>query len=182
MGLSGFTRLEISHAFRVYLTRSDTYSVIVTADDNVWDDLQVTKSGDTLRIGLEPGFNSVQNATLEAEVSMPTLAEARVSGASRLTGQMDTGDVIFEVSGASRLTLDGSGRDLRIEASGASQADLSGFVVDDADVEASGASTVTVYVTGRLNADASGASRVEYLGDPRLGAIDTSGASSVRPK
>ncbi len=182
MDLTGFTRLEISHAFRVYLTQSDTYRVVVTADDNVWDDLQIVKSGDTLRIGLEPGFNTVQNATLEAEVSMPTLAGARISGASRLTGDIDTGDVSFEVSGASRLILDGNGGDLRIEASGASQVDLSGFVAEDADVEASGASTVTVYVTGRLNADASGASRVEYLGDPSLGAIDTSGASSVRPK
>ncbi len=182
LDLSGFTRLDISHAFRVYLTQSDTYGVIITADDNVWDDLMVTKSGDTLKIGLEPGLNSVQNATLEAEVSMPALTGAHVSGASRLTGEMDIGDVSFEVSGASRLTLDGRGGDLRLDASGASQVDLSAFVVDDARIEASGASTVAVHATGRLDVDASGASRVEYLGDPRLGDIDTSGASSVRPR
>jgi hypothetical protein len=182
MDLSGFTRLEISHAFRVYLTQSDRYEVIITADDNMWDALDVFKSGNTLKIGVDPGAFSVQNVTLEAEISMPSLERASVSGASRLTGEMDTGDITLEVSGASRLTLGGSGGDLRIDASGASQVDLAGFVVGDADVEASGASTVTVHVTGRLNADASGASRVEYLGDPRLGNIDTSGASSVRPK
>ena len=55
------------------------------------------------------------------------------------------------------------------------------FVVEDADVEVSGASRATVYVTGRLDVDASGASRVDYLGDPILGRIDTSGASSVSP-
>lgn len=182
MDLSGFTRLEIGYSFRVYLTQSDDYAVSITVDDNIRDKLVVIKSGDTLKIGLEPGLNSVQNATLEAEVSMPALTGAHVSGASRLTGEMDIGDVSFEVSGASRLTLDGRGGDLRLDASGASQVDLSAFVVDDARIEASGASTVAVHATGRLDVDASGASRVEYLGDPRLGDIDTSGASSVRPR
>ncbi len=51
--------------------------------------------------------------------------------------------------------------------------------MDDADVEASGASTVTVNLSGTLDADASGASRVLYLGNPSLGRIDTSGASSI---
>jgi hypothetical protein len=182
MDLSGFTRLEIGYSFRVYLTQSDEYGVNITVDDNIRDRLVVAKSGDTLKIGLEPGALSVQNVTLEAEVSMPTLEGVNLSGASRLTGEMNTRDVSFEVSGASRLALDGNGGDLGLDVSGASQVDLSGFVVDDADVEASGASTVTVHVTGRLNAHASGASRVEYLGDPRLGNIDTSGASSVRPR
>ena len=46
---------------------------------------------------------------------------------------------------------------------------------------ASGASEVTVHVTGQLNAEASGASRVRYRGNPSLGRVDTSGASSVSP-
>ena len=52
----------------------------------------------------------------------------------------------------------------------------------DANVEASGASEVTVNASGRLDADASGASDVYYLGSPILGRIDTSGASSVERK
>jgi len=94
---------------------------------------------------------------------------------------MDTEDVRFEVSGASRLTLEGDGGDLRLDASGASQVDLSDFRVDNADLEVSGASQVTVYVTGRLDAEASGASHVGYLGNPRMGRVDSSGASSVSP-
>jgi hypothetical protein len=41
---------------------------------------------------------------------------------------------------------------------------------------------VTVYVSGTLSASASGASSVKYLGDPTLGSIDISGASSVSPE
>jgi hypothetical protein len=54
--------------------------------------------------------------------------------------------------------------------------------VADASVEASGGSEVTVNVSGRLDADASGGSRVFYLGSPALGKIDESGGSTVRPR
>jgi hypothetical protein len=41
---------------------------------------------------------------------------------------------------------------------------------------------VTVNVSGTLNVDASGGSQVDYLGDPTLGTIDSSGGAQVRPK
>jgi len=179
---TGFTRLEISHAFDVYLTRDGQYQVVVTADENLWDVIQVERSGSTLKLGLKEGTWSVQNATLEAEIRMPTLEVLTLSGASRLTGQMDTPDLALEVSGASRVSLAGDGADLRADVSGASQIDLADFVVRNAAIEASGASQVDLFVTGRLDAEASGASRIYYLGDPSLGRIETSGAGSVRPR
>jgi hypothetical protein len=179
MDLSGFTRLQVGGAFRVYLTQSDTYRVVITADDNLWDMLEISKSGDTLKIGFEPQTFTIQSATYEAEISMPTLKAVELSGASRLTGDMDSGDLSVEVSGASQLTLVGTGGDLTVDASGASQVDMSQFVVGDANVKASGASQVKVNVEGRLDADASGASQIYYRGSPTLGRIESSGASRV---
>ena len=49
----------------------------------------------------------------------------------------------------------------------------------EAAVEASGASNVTVQTNGVLDVEASGGSRVFYLGDPTLGNIETSGGSTV---
>ena len=181
MALEGFTKLEISSAFEVELTQSSMYSVVITSDDNVADDVRVTLSGDTLTIGLRPLSLTMGNVTLRAEISMPRLEGAELSGASRLEGYMDTEDVRFELSGASRLVLEGDGGDLQLGASGASQVDLSDFRVDNASLEVSGASQVTVYVTGRLDAEASGASQVRYLGNPRMGRVESSGASSVSP-
>jgi hypothetical protein len=181
LDLEGFTKLEISSAFEVELTQSSIYSVLITTDDNVVDDVRVTLSGNTLSIDLRPLTLNLGNVTLRAEISMPRLEGAELSGASRLEGYMDTEDVRFETSGASRLFLEGDGGDLRLDASGASRVDLSEFRVDDADLEISGASDVTVYVTGRLDVEASGASKVRYLGNPRMGTVDSSGASSVSP-
>ncbi|UCC77797.1 MAG: DUF2807 domain-containing protein [Anaerolineales bacterium] len=181
LDFEGFTRLEISHAFEVDLVQSRSYSVVITADDNVIDDVEVTMSRDTLRIGMKRLFLNFQGVTLRAEVSMPTLEALELSGASRLTGSMEADDIGFDISGASRLTLRGGGAQMRLDASGASQIDLSAFVVDDADVDISGASQATVNVRGRLDAEASGASQLEYLGNPSMGRIETSGASSISP-
>ena len=95
---------------------------------------------------------------------------------------MDTPDLTLDVSGASRVSLIGDGDDLRANVSGASNVDLAGFLVWDADLEASGASQMDVYVAGRLDAEASGASRIYYAGDRTLGRIETSGAGVIRPR
>jgi hypothetical protein len=199
-----FDKVDVSHAFKVEISRGDTFSVVIRVDDNLVEYLEVVKQGSTLKIGLKPGRSySISKTTREAEITMPELTglelsgasqgtisrfkstkalDVDVSGASPLRGDIEAGDARFDVSGASQVTLSGSGQDVTIDASGASQVDLSAFPVADANVEASGASKVTVNPSGRLDADASGASTVYYLGSPTLGKIDTSGASSINRK
>jgi hypothetical protein len=199
--LSGFDELRISHAFQVDVKQGEDYHVITRVDDNVQEYLVVDKSGDTLRIGLDPDYNySTKNTTLEAEVTMPELVRIRLSGSSDATisgfastspfsadlsgssslrGEIESGDARVDVSGSSSVILTGAAQDLTIDASGSSDVDLSALRVSDANVDASGSSTVTVKPYGRLTVGASGASNVYYLGEPTLGNIDTSGSSSV---
>ena len=49
----------------------------------------------------------------------------------------------------------------------------------DAQVKASGASTITVNIDGILDVDADGLSSIYYLGSPEMGTINTSGGSNV---
>jgi hypothetical protein len=107
---------------------------------------------------------------------------ADLSGSSSLRGDIESGDSTFDLSGSSNLTLNGSGGDLGVDASGSSNVDLTDFPVDNAIIDASGDSRVTVNTDGRLDADASGASYVRFLGNPTLGEINTSGGSSVERK
>ena len=183
--LTDFDAVDISHAFNVDITQGETYSVIVKVDDNLVEHLQVVKQGNTLKIGLKPlqDFN-VRNATMEAEVTMPALSAVEASGASDVTanGFESTNAFRVRLSGSSTAVLTGSAGDLTVDVSGSSDADLAEFPVGDARVDASGSSTVTVNVSGRLDVDASGSSDIYYLGSPTLGNIDTSGASSVEPK
>jgi hypothetical protein len=76
----------------------------------------------------------------------------------------------------------GTGANLTSTVSGASNLDLNNFQVANADLEVSGASHAVVNPTGTLNVNASGASSVQYVGNPTLGNIQTSGASNVNKK
>jgi hypothetical protein len=199
-----FTALDINHAFDVTVMQGDEYSVTIRVDDNFVDDLDIKVQGDALKIGFKSTFNTrMKDATFEADITMPELSAIDVSSASRvkitgfsssapflanvssagsLRGAIDAGDTTLDVSSASSVELDGSGADLVVNASGASTVDLSDFPVGGATVDASSASRVTVNVSGTLDVDASSASNVMYLGNPTLGAIDLSGASSVEEK
>jgi hypothetical protein len=202
--IKDFDRLNISHAFKAEVTQGDGYAVQVTVDDNLEQYLEVSKQGDTLTVGLKPGLNlSLNRTTMRTKITMPklrgidangatqvTLAgfesddslDVRVSGASTVRGDIQSGGSTFDVSGASTVRLNGRGGDSNIDVSGASRADLEDFVLEDVSIKVSGAGTAIVNVTGRLDAEASGASKVEYLGEPTLGNIDESGASHVAPR
>ena len=105
-----------------------------------------------------------------------------LDGASSLQGDVEAGDARFDAQGGSEATVSGSGQNVTVTAEGGSTIDLTKFSAVDANASARGDSEVTVNVSGRLDADASGASHVYYLGDPTLGDIDTSSESSVEPK
>ena len=58
-----FTAVNISPAFKVEIKQSSSYSIIIKADEQNFDNIKVTKTGNTLTIGIEPAIN-VSNPTL----------------------------------------------------------------------------------------------------------------------
>ncbi len=220
--LADFTQVEASHTFNVTITRAAAFSVKVTYDDNLASYLEVSRDGDTLRLGMKPG-HQYTSVTLRAEVTMPRLTRLNLSGASKgsaagfsgddlkldisgastaelanmTVGGLDvevsgastargavaaSGNARLEASGASTIELTGKAQDATIGASGASHANLPDFIVRNADVNLSGASTGAVNLTGTLSGDLSGASHLDYYGTPTLGNVKTSGASSISKK
>jgi hypothetical protein len=199
---TNFTEVEISSAFEFEIEQSSSYSINVTADDNVIAHVQVTQEGHTLKIGLGR-ILWLGAITLKASVTMPELSsltvsgasrgtvsgfsstddlDIAVSGASRVTGDITAGDVAFDISGASTIQLEGSANDMVADVSGASRFNLDDFTVNNGDIDFSGASSGTINLDGKLDADLSGASRLWYLGEPTMGNIDTSGASTISKK
>lgn len=216
---SNFTNIDVSSAFKIDITRSGSYSVQVTVDDNLLEYVEISQEGETLEISLKT-VTLLWPVTMEAKITMPELRGLVISEATRcaisgfsstknldieLSGassldlvDISAGDVQFNVYGASEVTGDiiaddtefyigeastvqlvGSTGDLVIDADGASRAKLADFTVENANVKFSGASTGTINVYGRLDADLSGASTLAYLGDPAMGTIKTSGAATL---
>ncbi len=217
---TGFTGIEVEDAFVLDVIYAGTYSIEVTAQENVFSRVEVSQVGDTLKIGLDgwswlwfwrakpratvtlpslhnlkisgattadvEGFRSGDDFDLELsgasrlDIDMETGdTQAVISGASTVRGSMNSHDFRIELSGASRGELTGGGDNLRVIASGASTIDFSEFPVTDADVELSGASRGEIAVDGELDVTLSGASHLKYSGNPELGRVDVTGASSL---
>jgi hypothetical protein len=198
--LSNFTAVVAGSAFEVEIMRSDSYGVSVTVNQSLVESLEVSVSGNTLHISLEPNVGLTGAATMKAKVTMPELTgldlsgasrttlagfnsgkslKSEVSGASTLRGGLTCGDASFNISGASKVNLNGSAQDLKVEASGASTVDLSNFASQNTVVNANGASKVDVAASGSLDVEASGASTVRYTGEPAKLKTSISGASTV---
>lgn len=222
-----FTRVDIGSAFSYEIKQSDTYSISITAPDNLFDDIKVAKEGQTLKVKIEreapwAPFN-LGFETPRAVITMPQLygldssgatkgvvtrfsstddldirvsgassvelvaiaagdTNLKISGASEVTGALNAEDIDLDVSGASSIQLEGAASDIDIEASGASRLNLAGLTVNNANVTFSGASHGTLNLNGRLDIELSGASELEYIGEPTLGEMDITGASTLKKK
>jgi hypothetical protein len=104
----------------------------------------------------------------------------QLSGASDYKGEVTANSIDIDGSGASSIELIGKVDDLAIEVSGASDAKLYNLTAKGAILRASGASNIGVTVTEILRANSSGASDINYKGNPTVKESNTSGASSIR--
>ena len=178
--LSGFTIINIQSGFQAQISYGDSYSVSITADNNVINRIDVSQTGNTLTIGLQ--LTSIFNiGTLKAQITMPDLQEIHLSGGANanVAGFAMVHDLSVSESGGSTLRVEGQANGLSASCSGGSGLQLSDFKVDTATIIMSGGSTGNVNVNGRLDADLSGGSSLVYAGNPTLGTIITSGLSTI---
>jgi hypothetical protein len=201
---SDFTAVDVSSAFHAVIIQDTEYRAIITADEKIFNKINVTKTGNTLSIRTEP--NTITALAPTAVIRMPNLTKLALSGASigkisffnsscslsiELSGasilkmeDINVGDVDIELSGASTLTAEAlqsisSGNNLVSIVEGASNLDLANFPVTNGDLFLSGASQATVNLDGTLDAKVSGASSLIYIGEPTMGNIDISDTSTI---
>ncbi len=155
-----FTKLEIDHVFQAKVTRSDSFFIGITVDDNLLEYVTVRKSGNTLRICLKEGYTYI-GTTKIVKITMPKVDKLSLSGASRVEvsgfrssdrleleasgvssfniDDLKAGDTGFEISGGSHVVGSIEIADGRFNVSGASSINLGGYA-SDISIEASGAS------------------------------------------
>jgi hypothetical protein len=195
---SDFTLVEINSAFEYTITKSDTFSVSITADDNIMPHVSVTKDGNRLKVTL--GNVSLRNAHYEANITMPVLSGLLIDSASRGSAEgfnssdplaltvksasrltmvdITAGAVTANVNSASTVTGTLNASSLNLNDSGASTVQITGSATE-ADLIVGGASKATLNVSGTLDINADGASTVQYTGGPTIGTLNVGGASTV---
>jgi RNA polymerase sigma factor (sigma-70 family) len=203
MKFADFASVEVGNIFSVEIMQGDSFRTAVTADDNLFDYIKVSKEGTELRVRLDSEGKSFRDITLKAAITMPSLSglniggasqaaikgfkggkafRTKAGGASQLKGDIETAELRLEVSGASRISLEGSAKTAILTATGASDLRLANLPLDRATVRLSGASHAAIQVKDKLDYTVDGASSLEYRGKPTLGEKKVSGASSATRK
>jgi len=176
-----FDGIEVSHAIEVRLVETGFEGVRVIAEDNLVPHLETRVRGGMLEIRFERGVSVSPRRAVVVEVDAYEVLELRASGASRIEADLAwSPERWVQMSGASSMRLYGAADRLHATLSGASRLAALDFETHRTDVDISGASVAHVWVTDRLDAHASGASHVRFIGWPEVRA-SVSGASSVAP-
>lgn len=179
--VTGFTKVDASGAINVEVSSQKDFGVEVQADDNLLANIKTEVSGDTLKIYSEDRISP--KTRINVKISMPEFEGLNVSGASSgSVSNVKADSLDLKASGASKIKIEGVAKELDADASGASTIDAENLKVEDADVDASGASSATVSASNDLKVDASGASKIAYVGEPQKIKQNSSGASSIVKK
>jgi hypothetical protein len=195
-----FSEIEIGGTVQLDAEVGPENSLVVTTDDNILPYVVTVVEGERLRIYIDSPCSTKLGIKVTATAPVLRALEAsgaskamvsgitgeqfklEVSGASRceLAGDAELVDV--SLSGASQSKIAGTAKQLKVESSGASRLDAKGLNAAIVVAELNGASNSHVHVTDQLTANVSGASTLQYDGQPEKVIKHTSGASTVRPE
>jgi hypothetical protein len=204
--LSGFTTINVSDAFDVYISQGNEDAVGVSASDaSATKSIKTYVAGGVLYISFEykgRGWSSWKNNKLKAYITIKNLEKlavsgacnvsfvdpitsdrllVSVSGASDIKGPLKVNSLKVGASGASNISLSGSATETDFNISGACSIKSLDLVTDNCAVVASGASSIRLTINQSLKANISGASDIRYKGTVSMFNSKTSGASSIKP-
>jgi ribosome-associated translation inhibitor RaiA len=197
---TGFDQLEVGDAFEFHVLQGSNFSILAQGDQRNLDDLDVYVSNGTLHARYHHNrsrhyktkfditmpslhrvdFSGASSSTIDGFNNQDTDIEINLSGASECEASLQARKVSTDISGASDLVLNGLAKEINAEVSGASKLRAFNLPTQEANIKASGASSIQVKVSDLLKVNASGASKVRYVGSPQLD-VDISGASQVQP-
>ncbi|HEX8286424.1 MAG TPA: head GIN domain-containing protein [Pyrinomonadaceae bacterium] len=179
--ITDFQAINVGGVFQVEVTAQKDFSVEIEADDNLLPLIKTKVSGGVLELSTEKRI-SAKNPII-VRISAPSIENLEVSGASKVSlADLNNENLQIEANGASKVTAQGKTANLILDVSGASKIEAENLLSENASVDASGASTAKVYTTNELKTDACGASSIIYSGSPKNITKKTSGASSVKEK
>lgn len=194
-----FTQIDISGGYNVVLKQDSSYSLSITADDNLMKYIETDVSGGKLHIHSKS--NLCSHKSLEIVIGVANLEELKASGAVDLSaqGKLNVKDLNLSFSGAAKVNLDLNAENVTTKGSGATELMLSGqasrhmvkltgsgkinaldFVVGTYDLETTGAAECKINVLNELNVHTTGAADVQYRGNPAHVNTHKTGAADIK--
>ena len=178
--LSGFKTVRLANNFDLQLTVGAPFSVSFEGDDTLIGMVTTKIEEEELSIALDKKFS--RSTKVAVKVSMPELKELETSGGSTAVVTGVKGEALrVQANGETKVKLTGEVKALDAHVYGASVVDASALKSTSAEVEALGATNVTVSPSATLKVVGKGMATVFYTGDPKIEKT-LSNTSSVKKK
>lgn len=160
--VADFEGVSVTGTCNVEIEIGDVQSVEFYAQSEILDVLTYQVSNGILEIGFKNGYNVNTSEEIRAEITIPSVNYAGITGA---------GD--FEFSGAQQDELD-------IYISGAGNIDGFDMPVNNCTIRISGTGNCEVHVIDHLDVSISGVGNIWYRGNPTVD-TDVSGVGNIVP-
>ena len=183
--LTGAAELQVSNAEQASTTLRTNLVQLITDKTNI--NAQVRDSVLYIDFPGNMPIEAVANFTIAApelrkislygasKIETPdgqTLSQPKLTldlnGAAKADLQLEVTNLNIEAKGASKLELDGSAENVEIAIAGAGKVEAEDLIVQNMHINCAGASQAEVHVVRELWAQAAGASKISYQGNPSI--------------
>ncbi|UTC94525.1 DUF2807 domain-containing protein [Treponema denticola] len=196
---NNFNALSISGGWTADIRYSETFSMQIETDENIFSDLDISVAGTTLNIGFKSGY-SISPTQCKVSITMPALIKLQtvgsltavissfnmakdsmsidISGSGNITARDITVNTLkVDVSGSADFSATGKAKNIIADVSGSGDIKTTDFETEKADISISGSGSAKVWVTRHLKADIGASGSVRYKGNP---VIETKSSGSGR--
>ena len=198
---NNFNALSISGGWIADIRYSETFSIQIETDENIFPYLDISLTGTTLNIGFKSGYRySISPTRRKVFITMPSLIKLQtfgsltstissfnmpkdsmsidISGSGNITARDITVNTLkVDVSGSADFSATGKAENMIADISGSGDIKTTDFETEKADISISGSGSAKVWVTRHLKADIGGSGSVRYKGNP---VIETKSSGSGR--
>ena len=187
--IEDFNALDIRGGYHVVWRQSDNVAVTIEMQENLFEFLQVSVAGETLRVNSTRNFSTSRGNSPRIYVYTPYLEmvnfygavnasdwdivqgekfQIQGAGAINVILELEVDTIDINLSGAGNLNLSGTADSANIITAGASNVLATQLQIRDVNVELSGAGDIDVAVSDNLSVELFGAGRVRYTGNPTI--------------
>jgi len=194
-----FDEIEVSQAIEAEIIKSDLEKVVISAPENIIDEILVDISGGKLHIHYKKGIRVMNNHKVSAKIYAKDFSkinansaagitvkdkfvqdktEVEVSSSASVNGNLEANDFEISVGSGSNFTGKIWAVDLDVDASSGASVDLSGKA-KKAEVSSSSGSSVSAkdMVADQVKADASSGASIDISASSSINAEASSGGS-----
>lgn len=199
--LDTFDRIKVEMGIKVYLKKSSTEKAVVEVRGIDLDDLVTDVRGGTLHIYIDKSrigghvdvnidlyYKSLHTIDISSAAHVETSSEpitgssleiyAASAGGAEI--EVNVQDLELDVASAGNLQISGKTTTLDITAASAGSIDAYDLEAEDVRARASGAGSMKIYATQKIDAGASSAGSIRYRGNPQKEYTNTSSGGSIR--